>query len=387
MMGERVTVFHDFPVWLPLTQTWMHNQIRCLPEEEIEGHVICEQTENLDQFPFPRIHAFRKKEETLLDKMVRKVRFNSYHDFMVHQVKEHEARILHSHFADVAWYHRSVVEQASLRQVVSFYGYDVNYLPSSSPEWNARYEELFAGADLFLCEGNHMARSVEALGAPSAKVKVHHLGVMVDTIPFKARVWHGPGPLRILLAATFQEKKGIPYALRAVGMIKKEIPVEVTIIGDAAPEPRSLEEKRKIGSVIKEWGLQEVVHLKGFQPYNLLLEEAYGHHVFMAPSVTALDGDTEGGAPVVLIEMAASGMPVVATDHCDIPSIVVHGKTGLVTDERDPEGLARNLLWLAANVDQWQSLTQAARTHVEEEYNAPVQGRRLARLYREVLAL
>ena len=64
------------------------------------------------------------------------------------------------------------------------------------------------------------------------------------------------------------------------------------------------------------------------------------HDVFLAPSVTASNGDTEGGAPVAIIEMAASGMPIVSTRHCDIPSVVLDGVTGLLAAERDSEGLA-----------------------------------------------
>lgn len=386
MNGAQLRVFHDFPVWLPQTQTWMHNQIRYLPEGEIEGHVICERTENLDQFPLPRIHSFRREGERVWDKALRKARFNSYLDFMIHQARKWGGHILHSHFADVAWEHLPVARIAPLAQVVTFYGYDVNFLPATSPEWRQRYNELFTGAALVLCEGNHMARSVEDLGAPPGKVRVHHLGVTVDSIPFKPRIWAGKGPLRILLAATFQEKKGIPYALEAIGLLMKEVPVEVTIIGDAAPEARSLAEKQRILSAIDGWGLRDVVHLKGFQRYTVLLEEAYRHHIFMAPSVTAQDGDTEGGAPVTLIEMAASGMPVVATDHCDIPSIVIHEQTGFLAHERDPEGLVRNLLWLVANRDQWSRVAVAARRHVEEEFNARIQGERLSRLYRDLVS-
>ncbi len=51
------------------------------------------------------------------------------------------------------------------------------------------------------------------------------------------------------------------------------------------------------------------------------------HHLFLSPSVTAPDGDSEGGAPVSIIEAAATGMPVVSTTHCDIPQAVDDGVT------------------------------------------------------------
>lgn len=62
-------------------------------------------------------------------------------------------------------------------------------------------------------------------------------------------------------------------------------------------------------------------------PYDRLLDEIARHHVFLSPSVTAPDGDSEGGAPVTIIEAAASGMPVVNSTHCATPEAVYDGRT------------------------------------------------------------
>jgi colanic acid/amylovoran biosynthesis glycosyltransferase len=122
----------------------------------------------------------------------------------------------------------------------------------------------------------------------------------------------------------------------------------------------------------------------GFQPFRVLLEEAYLHHVFLSPSVTASDGDTEGGAPVSIIEMAASGMPIVTTRHCDIPAVVIDGVTGLLADERDVDGLVQRLGWLVDNRDRWRPMLDAGRMHVEEHFDAVKQGESLAGIYRQV---
>ena len=119
----------------------------------------------------------------------------------------------------------------------------------------------------------------------------------------------------------------------------------------------------------------------GYQPYSVLLQEASRCHVFLSPSVTAEDGDTEGGAPVSIIEMAASGIPVISTHHCDIPEVLEDGVTGLLTSERSVDGLASKLDWLIQNPDRWHAMTTAARKHVELEFNAETQGRRLAQSY------
>lgn len=119
----------------------------------------------------------------------------------------------------------------------------------------------------------------------------------------------------------------------------------------------------------------------GYQPYSVLFDEAYKHHLFISPSVTAADGDTEGGAPVTIIEMAATGMPIVSTTHCDIPEVVLHGKTGLLAPERDVEALCECLRWFVRNSEYWHQMLEAGRSHIEEEYDIRKQVQKLRNIY------
>jgi colanic acid/amylovoran biosynthesis glycosyltransferase len=188
------------------------------------------------------------------------------------------------------------------------------------------------------------------------------------------------------MAASFQEKKGIPYGLRALARLKKDVPLEVTIIGDANDEPQSQAEKRRILTTLEETGLKDCVRLLGYQSYSALIQQACEHHVFLAPSVTAASGDTEGGAPVSLIEVAATGMPVVSSRHCDIPEVVRDGETGFLAPERDVEGLYAALCRLIGDSSRWHAMATAARRHIEQEFDARCQGVRLAKIYRTVAA-
>jgi colanic acid/amylovoran biosynthesis glycosyltransferase len=187
--------------------------------------------------------------------------------------------------------------------------------------------------------------------------------------------------LKVLIAASFREKKGIPIALEALARLRREIPLEITLIGDANQEPRNQSEKQEILNAIQRGGLSGQIRLLGYVPTEVLFEEAYRHHIYLAPSITASDGDTEGGAPVALIELLASGMPVVSTNHCDIPEVLDHGAAGLMAQERDSEGLLELLRKLAAHPEDWPRLATAGRRHVEKEFDAVTQGVRLAEHY------
>lgn len=302
-------------------------------------------------------------------------------------IKWHHPQILHSHFGDRGWYDLHLKKDADFKHVVTFYGFDVSMLPRTQPKWRRRYQKLFAEADLFLCEGPFMAQKLVDLGCPSAKVRVHHIGVDVEKIPFRPRQLAKNEPLRILLAGTFREKKGFSIAIRALGAFKERYPsLKITIIGDATAQERDQQEKKVMMDFLDEFDLKPQTRLLGYQPYDVFLKEAYNHHVFLSPSITAQNGDSEGGAPISLIDMAASGMPIISTRHCDIPNVIRDGETGLLADEGNVLQLVEHLDWLVDNSDQWAEMVYAGRRHIDQNFNVQNQARELSMIYEQLLS-
>jgi colanic acid/amylovoran biosynthesis glycosyltransferase len=388
---QKLSVIHSFPTWLPQTQTWMYNQVYYLPQE-IENHIVCDRTQNLEQFNLPNIHSLEdiSKFRLFWEKGLRQLNLQRYTPLLFEIAQKHQAKIVHSHFGHIACADINTAKKANIKQVVSFYGYDVNCLPKSNPIWIEKYQKLFTNVVRVLCEGPYMGQCIVDLGCPPEKVMVHHLGVKVDQIHYQPRTWNQEEPLRILMAASFIEKKGFPYGLEALGILQHDIPLEITIIGDASQSPpkkrkiQSQIEKEKILATIDKHQLRGKVCLMGYQPYSVFFEKAYKHHIFLSPSITGSDGDTEGGAPVSIIEMAATGMPIVSTTHCDIPEVIKHGITGLLAPERDVEGLVNHLRWYINHPAQWAKMLDAGRKHIEAAYDAKTQGQKLAAIYQDV---
>lgn len=386
-MQNKLTVIQSVRSWLPQTMPWLYNQVVYLPDS-VESQIICRFTANLGQFNVPHVHCATKAGggwQRRWDAALHRLHVHHHYDLLVQVAEEHNAQLLHSHFGNRGWLDLGGARKADLRQIVTFYGYDVTYLPRQESVWLDRYQELFALIDLVLCEGPFMAESIRKLGCPAHKVKVHHLGVVVDDIPFRPRTWEAGQPLRVLMAASFVEKKGIPYALEALTRVRDEVPLEITIIGDAPDGERAQREKREIFDILDARNLRPITKLLGYQPHDVLMAEAYAHHIFLSPSVTAADGDSEGGAPVSLIEMAASGMPIVSTAHCDIPGIILDGVSGWLAPERDVNALVVQFQRLVDDPDSWAARLRAGRKHIEVNFNAPIQGERLGEIYASVL--
>lgn len=300
-------------------------------------------------------------------------------------LRQNSITVVHAHFGRAGYYALPAIRQLNLPLITSFYGYDVSEYPTKYPAWREHYRELFAETRYVLCLGRKMQENIIALGCPPEKARIHHLGVNVRTIDFQPRTWQPGTPLRVLIASAFRQRKGIPYALEALAQFRHEYPIEITLIGDAPDHPDGRREKQIILDTIKRHNLSPIVRMLGQQPYRKLFEEAAQHHIFMGPSITADDGDMEG-TPMVLADMAASGIPIIATTHSDIPEIILHGQTGLLADERDANGLLDSLRWYAAHPESWQAMLMAGRKRMETEFEMTTQNMRLADIYEDSLS-
>jgi glycosyltransferase involved in cell wall biosynthesis len=69
-------------------------------------------------------------------------------------------------------------------------------------------------------------------------------------------------------------------------------------------------------------------------------------------------------------EAMIMGTPVAATAVDGVPELVVHEQTGLLSDPRDPDALAKNILRLLNHPDEAQRMAQAARQRVVPAFGA-----------------
>lgn len=372
-------VLHVLPSWMPLTQPWLYNEIRFLPDTT--SHVACKMLISPERFPWPNLHVLpgrRRLDRWRGPDAVPRRRARA----LVRLAKSTKAQVLHSHFGNIGWEDHGAASAAGLPHFVSFYGQDLTRFPRLEPAWTGRYREVLQSAAGVLCEGPHMAKVVRAI-EPSSRTIVQPLGVEVDHIPFQPRVLRKGEPLRILLAGTFREKKGFPDALRAIELAG--VPFEVTVIGDAGKDPAEQAEKKAIADLLARPAFTGRHNAPGYVPLDELMTQGQRHHVFLSPSMHASDGDTEGGAPLTIIEMAASGMPVVSTTHCDIPAVLAPESARLLAPERDPQALADRLRWLYHNPGEWGRIAAANRRHAEANHDCRRQGQRLRQTYVEAL--
>jgi colanic acid/amylovoran biosynthesis glycosyltransferase len=332
-----------------------------------------------DEFPFTPIVIYPPAPRScwgILDRAGRRI--FRLELFLGHNLHRYRVKALHAHYGSQGWELLPLRRATGLPLVTTFYGYDMSLLPQDGC-WRDRYIELFEMGDAFLVEGPCMQAALIRLGCPAEKVRLQRIGIDLTLVPFRPRRPAVGRPVRLLFCGRFTEKKGLPDALQAVAAVRARHPqVELDVIGDGEERPRT---ERLIASL----GLGDCVRLLGLQSYAVVRQRLAEADILLAPSRTASDGDTEGGAPTILLEAQAAGLPVVATTHADIPYVVAAGTSGLLAPENDPTALAECLGSLLDAPERWAAMGAAGRRHVEQEHDIHVTVARLEETYMDLM--
>lgn len=387
-------ILHLFNTYLPKTQTWAFNLLRFTPEVEvfIGAYRFLPNSWWDDRFTAvsgslpKRIVGFKEKvayrilnEEQRAKRRRRKQR-QLIDKIWAPAITANEIDLVHVHFANVGWEFLELKRQTGIPYVVSFYGMDYEYIPYHKPAFINRYKELLKEADAIFCEGPHGKKIlIDRYGAGPDKVKVVPLGVEVDKIPFYERLKQS-GQLRLVQIASFVEKKGHEYSIRALANAQTTCPnIELTLVGKGP----LLEDLKKL---VTDLGIEEKVAFVPFIDYATLSVFLLDFDVFIHPSCYSAERDCEGGAPVVLLDAQATGLPVIATYHCDIPAEVVDGKTGLLVQEKDVPALTEAIAeFYAMDSVTYQGYARRARTHVKECFSVSENANRNLKLYQQII--
>jgi colanic acid/amylovoran biosynthesis glycosyltransferase len=295
--------------------------------------------------------------------------------------------LVHAHFGVEAVYGMELAARLDVPLVTTFHGFDAtlrraDLLKSRKPTWIQylrKRADLNRRGALFIGVSKFIVARLEELGVPVDRTQLHYIGV--DTAAFESQgvdTASEPARLVILHVARLVEKKGTAYLLEAFAKIAAQHPrAELVVIG-TGPLAGSL------GQRAAKLGIGARVRWLGAQPHAAVRDWLRRAAVLCLPSCTAANGDSEG-LGLVLLEAAASGVPVVATRHGGIPEAVEDGSTGYLVPERDAAALGAALDALLAGDSLRARMGQHARRLVRERFDLRRQTARLEHLYAAVL--
>ena len=284
-------------------------------------------------------------------------------------------RLIHAHFGKSGTRILPTAIAHDLPLVVSFHGGDATKHAHFKPFWRTgevfalRREALIRRTSLFIAVSGYVRDVLIRHGFPEDRIVVHHIGIDTDRYQRDPRIYR---EMSVLFVGRFVEKKGVDVLIRAMAKVQdRDRYLDLVLIGSGPEELR-------LRRLARETGVR--CRFLGWQPPDAVREWMQRAEMLAVPSVVAPNGDCEG-LPSVIFEANALALPVVGSRHSGIPEGVEDGVTGLLSDEHDVEGLARNILALHGDPLRRMAMGEKAREKAIGEQDARLRAEALETLF------
>lgn len=389
MLPRALHLFHSY---LPSTLSWVSQLLEQLPDTQVEvaapwiirgqfyspRHRYWTFPPQHWLFPPPADEFALPRAQRLMTSMQRL--WPLYRQWLQGQLAPQPPDVLHAHFGPTGCHYLPLAQQLHRPLVVTFYGFDYTKLPRQRPIFWEKYRHLFQHAARVISASEEGCALLQRMGCPAQKLTIVRPGPRLQHFPMVAR--HKPaGRLRLLQVASFTPKKGHLTTLEAFRQALPHCPgLQLTLAG----ERLHADTFRQVQHFLQEHRLEGQVQVHDFVDHRRMATWMADFDAFVHPSCEAPDGDHEAN-PVVLLEAQATGLPVLATRHFDLPREVLHGHTGLLSAERDAPALAAHMRRMyEMSAVEYQQFSQHARQHVEQHFDVGLAADKLAGVYRDI---
>jgi len=253
------------------------------------------------------------------------------------------------------WLGAAVVGAAacSLHQaplVVSLRG-DDGYLARKKFLWRTLTKWVIRKSRILAPVSKELLEITIDLGAAPTKCFLPRFGV--DTDLFYPAVAHNVSGerVRIVFVGSLIPKKGLQDLLKALSAPELS-QTELIVVGDGMY-------REHLRELCQSLSLEDRTQWRGVVSPREVAAILRESDILCLPSYTE-------GSPNVIKEAMASGLPVVATRAGGIPDLVVNGKTGLLYDAGDVDGLKHCLMMLVRQTEIRIKYGEEARRIVNE---------------------
>ena len=217
------------------------------------------------------------------------------------------------------------------------------------------------------------ADTAHAFGVRPDRMRVVYNGIDTETFRKLDGVEKVPNSI-VIVGKAEDRKKGIPYLLKAVQLLKGDIDVRVSVVGAQGPGDG-------YGTrLARELGIADRVTFTG----HVTTEELV--RLWSSAEIAVTASIYEGfGLPAA--EAMSCGTPVIASRAGALPEVVGEDGAGILVPPTDPPALAAAIKRLLADAPLREKMGQAARKRIEERFSWEVAARKTVDVYQELIHL
>ena len=235
--------------------------------------------------------------------------------------------------------------------------------------WVAAERWLSRFCDLLLCQNRQEVEEIRRLGI-RPRQGVCHVGNGIDLSQFRPRA-RTPENARptLLCVARLEPVKNHAMLFRAFGILRRRHDAVLKLVGEG---PWAARYEQELAAA----GLADAVEFLGYR---------YDVPELTAAADVAVLTSVKEGIPRALMQAAAVGVPVVATDVKGTREVVVNAQTGFLVPLDDAEALADRLGRLLDDAELRRQMGTRAVQYAREHFDEEQVVQRLVRVYRNAL--
>ncbi|GGT58263.1 glycosyltransferase family 4 protein [Streptomyces atratus] len=370
-MGSTLVITNDFPPRQGGIETFVHAMATRIPDDDVVVYTSREPGDAAYDaaLPFPVV---RDSSGMLLP---------------TGRVTRRAVEIARAHGCDRVWFgaaaplalmaptlRRSGIQ----RMVATTHGHEIWWARTPGPRQMMR--RIGDGVDVVTYLGQYTRARIGPSLGPRARMS--RLVPGVDAEVYRPDAEAGSalrtelglhGKRVILCVARLVPRKGQDMLIRALPLIRREVPDAVLVVVGRGPDEARL---RKLAHRHAEGSVRFV----GGKSHTETPQYYAAADVFAMPCRTRKAGLEAEGLGIVFLEAAASGLPVVVGDSGGAPDTVLDGRTGRVVDGTDTAAIAGALTRILLDADQAAEMGAAGRKWAQESWSWDASARHLTQL-------
>jgi len=264
--------------------------------------------------------------------------------------------------------------------VITAWGSDVLVAPKKYKISKRMVKYALKRADLITCDGENSKDIMINLGIIQEKIKLIYHGV--DTKEFSPKQRNNKfreelktfySPI-VISNRKLEPVYNVESLIKAIPLVLKDFPEGKFVIGGKGSQEIYLKK------LAKSIGVLDSIRFIEWLPRNEFIRCLASVDIYVSTSLS------DGGISVSTTEAMACGLPVVVTDSGDNKKWIKDGENGFVVPIRDPNALAKRIVYLIQNENIRKRFGKINRKIIEEKAEYKKEMEKMEKIYEEVIA-